>query len=117
MNPFSADDPRYYTFAVIELCSVSFLAFFLGVFIRKFALPSRKSPPLHQLLLLSIPVSLVVVAPFIIIVPASISELPKTLLTLGIIMEHGMIVPEMVSAHLRQLLKEPTNDVSMRRSA
>ena len=107
----------YYVLETIMLCTVPFLGFFLGVFIRKFALPSRQSPPLPQLLLLSIPVSLVVVAPFIILIPPSVAELPKMLLTLGIIMEHGMVVPETLSAHLRKLLNEPADDSQGQRSA
>lgn len=107
----------YYVLETIVLCTVPLFAFFLGVFIRKFGLPSRRSPPLPQLLLLSIPVSLVVVAPFIIIIPPSVAELPKMMLTLGIIMEHGMVVPETLSAHLQNLLNEPADNSPAQRSA
>ena len=110
MESLNPNGGGFYVFEAIMLCTVPLLAFFLGVFIRKFALPSRKSPPLPRLLLLSIPVSLVVVAPFIVLIPPSIAELPKMLLTLGIIMEHGMVVPETLSAHLRKLLNDPTDD-------
>jgi hypothetical protein len=42
-----------------------FVAFYCGIIIRKIVLPGENSPSLSHQMLLGIPVSLVVVAPFI----------------------------------------------------
>lgn len=86
----------------------SFLAFFFGVVVRKFALPGSNSPPLHRQLLLGIPISLVIISPLMPVLKATATweNLPGFCVTIGIIMEHGMLVPETATHHLQKLLQQ-----------
>ena len=54
-------------------------------------------------LLLGIPVSLVVVSPLLPVIAATYSNVPALLLTLGIVIEHGMLVNETATTHLKKL--------------
>ncbi len=82
---------------------VPFGAYFAGIVIRNIALPGRNSPPLLHQLLLGIPVSLIVVSPLLGLLQQTD---PKTfLVSLGIIVEHGMVVHETITGHLRRLVK------------
>jgi hypothetical protein len=86
---------------------VPFLAYFIGIIIRKVALPGKDSPPLSKQLLLGIPVSLVIVAPTLAILKNTLTtDLATYLLTVGVIMEHGMIVTETAMKHMKNLLKK-----------
>jgi hypothetical protein len=87
-----------------------FVAFFLGIVIRKFALPGANSPPLHQQFLLGIPISLVIISPLLPVLAATATseKLAGFLVTIGIIMEHGMLVPETATHHLQNLLQRIT---------
>jgi hypothetical protein len=86
---------------------IPFVAYYLGIVIRKKALPSRDSASLPSQLLLGIPVSLIVATPFVPILRSAFatSDPMAYLVTVGIAMEHGMVVPETVTGHLRQLLE------------
>ena len=83
--------------------AVPFLAYFLGVVIRKIALPGPNSPALSHQLLLAIPFSLVLVPPLLKVLESSIRELSVYLVTVGIIIEHGMVLHETASRQLKQL--------------
>ena len=84
---------------------VPYLAYFLGIYIRKRVFPGNNSPALYEQLLLGIPVCLVVVSPMISALQSSFgSHLPTYLFTVGIIMEHGMILHETASKHVKQRL-------------
>ena len=80
-----------------------FAAYFAGIFIRRFAMPVASGPSLMCQCLLGIPVSLAVVSPFVPILSASLTA-PGYLVTLGVIMEHGMLVHETAVARLQKLL-------------
>ncbi len=82
-----------------------FLCYYLGIFIRKIVFPGTNSPPLLHQLLLGVPVSLVVVSPLVPVLAKTISDLPAFLVSLGIIMEHGMLLNETATRHLSQLRK------------
>jgi hypothetical protein len=72
-----------------------FAAYFLGIVIRKVALPGKDSPLLYKQLLLGIPLSLMVVSPLLGLLQVTD---PKTfLVTTGLIIEHGMLVNERVT--------------------
>ena len=86
---------------------VPFAAFFVGIIVRKMALPSPKSPSLRSQMLLGVPVSLVIVSPLLTVFGEAIHNLSAYLLTVGIIMEHGMLVTETAAEHLRNLLESP----------
>ena len=86
---------------------VPFLAYFLGVIIRKVALPGKDSPSLAKQMLLGIPISLVIVTPSLGILRNTIaSDLGTYLFTIGVIMEHGMIVTETALKHINNLIKK-----------
>ncbi len=86
---------------------VPFLAYFVGIVIRKVALPGKDSPPLSKQLLLGVPISLVIVAPALAILKNTVTtDLGIYLLTVGIIMEHGMIVTETALKHMENLIKK-----------
>ena len=87
------------------LLIVPFFAYYLGILIRRYALPGKSKTSLSGQVLLGIPISLVVVSPLLVTVIPNISNVPGYLLTLGIIMEHGMVLNETVASHLKELGK------------
>ena len=86
------------------ILGVPFLAYFLGIVIRKKVMPGPKSPPLNKQLLLGIPISLVVVSPLLAVFRQSIHDTAAYLMTVGIIIEHGMILTETAARQLSQLI-------------
>jgi hypothetical protein len=98
------------TFGFIVMCSVGFSAYYIGVIIRKIALPGKDSPTLVNQLLLGIPVSLVVVTPLLGVLGAAFrgteSAQFAALTTLGIIMEHGMLLNETLTKHLKKIVDD-----------
>jgi hypothetical protein len=80
-------------------------AYYLGVLIRRYALPGDSKASLGCQLLLGIPVSLVVVSPLLMTVMPNISNVPGYLLAMGLIMEQGMVLNETVVSHLKDLVK------------
>ncbi len=83
--------------------ALPFSCYFIGIIIRKVVLPGKNSLPLAHQLLLGVPVSLVVVSPLLPVVAAAYSNVPAFLLTLGIVIEHGMLVNETATSHLKKL--------------
>jgi hypothetical protein len=89
---------------------VPFMAYLVGIIIRKVALPGKESPPLAHQLLLGVPVSLVIVSPTLAILRATVGQdIGTYLFTLGIIMEHGMLVQEEATKHLKRLRRLPAS--------
>ena len=86
---------------------VPFAAFFVGIIVRKMALPGPNSPPLRCQMLLGVPVSLVIVSPLLTVFGEAIHDPSAYLLTVGIIMEHGMLVTETAVKHLQNLIQSP----------
>ncbi len=80
---------------VVAIWGTSFIAYFVGIVIRKVALPGQGSPPLSCQVLLGIPISLVNVPAFVapLVLSNSLGLVPF-LVTLGTLMENGMIVVE-----------------------
>ena len=93
-----------YTLANILGFAVPFACYYVGIIIRKIALSGPRSPPLSHQFLLGIPISLVVVSPLLPVAAAAYSDAPAFLLTLGIVIEHGMLVNETATTHLHKLL-------------
>ena len=88
---------------------VPYGAYFLGIVIRKRALPGENSPALKQQLLLGIPVGLVVVSPFLTLLRhVMATDVAAYLFNLGLIVEHGMLVQETFTIHLQKLLTKTT---------
>lgn len=96
-------EPSYSLPNILTL--LSFAAYYLGIVIRRFALPGDSRTSLFCQLLLGIPVSLVVVSPFLMTVVPHISSVTGYLLTMGLIMEQGMVLNETVVSHLKDLTK------------
>jgi hypothetical protein len=94
------------TLARVVVGVLAFVGYFAGVVIRKVALPGNGSPSMRDQLLLGIPISLVVVSPLLLTLNAAIdrSNPSSFLVTLGIIMEHGMLLNETLSRHLKERL-------------
>ena len=89
---------------IFAVWMLPFIAYYLGIYIRKMAFPSAGSPPLTVQFLLAIPVCLIVVSPLIITLQKSLgSHIPTFLFTIGIIIEHGMIMHETAVKHLERL--------------
>lgn len=85
--------PPNYIANNILIFVLSFGSYYLGIFIRKKAMPGSNSPPLKYQFLLGIPVSLLVVSAFIPIIRATLTDW-VLLFTLGLIMEQGMLLNE-----------------------
>ena len=87
-------------YQILLLGVLPFFAYFLGVYIRKVAFPSPNSPLLKHQFLIAIPLSLAVVAPLLATIGTAISDaesLSGYLVTIGVIMEHGLFMNEAVS--------------------
>jgi len=103
--PGIADNPWIINFLQV---GVPFLAFFVGIIVRKVALPGQNSPRLGCQMLLGIPVSLVIVSPVLNVFGEAIHDRSAYLLTVGIMMEQGMLVVETATEHLKNLLEKPS---------
>ena len=106
-SPESLPEPSLFLtyLQIAAVWVVPYLAYFLGIYIRKRVFPGDGSPDLYEQLLLGIPVCLVVVSPMISALQKSFgSHAPTYLFTVGIIMEHGMILHETASKHIKQRL-------------
>lgn len=89
----------------ISIWVIPFLCYFLGVYIRK-ATFNENSPELSKQLLMAIPVCLVVVAPIVATLDkggALSGSLSNYLFTLGVIIEHGMLMQKKLTEHLQGL--------------
>ena len=83
-----------------------FLAYFLGIIIRKVALPGKDSPPLKHQLMLGVPMSMIIVGPSVAAVGNAVrSDVGAFLFIMGVLMEHGMLVQETVTRELQERLK------------
>ena len=84
-----------------------FLAYFLGILIRKVALPGSDAPSLGKQFLVGIPVSCVVVPSLSTLlqsaVESSTSNTASVFVTLGLAIEHGMVMNETVTKRLAAL--------------
>jgi len=95
---------------VVAVWILPFFAYFVGIVIRKKAIPGPDSPPLNHQLLLGIPICLLVVSPQLTIFNAVRADVPAYLVSMGLIIEQGMLVQETVTrriANLRQRNQVP----------
>lgn len=84
---------------------IPFAAYFVGIIVRKMTLPGLNSPSLGCQMLLGVPVSLVIVSPLLAIFGEAVHNPSAYLLTVGIIMEHGMLVTETAVKQLHAILR------------
>jgi hypothetical protein len=94
-----------YTLANVVGLGLPFVCYYLGIYIRKVVMPGKNSPPLSHQFLLGVPISLVVVSPMLPVLTAAYSNVPAFLVTLGILMEHGMLVNETATSKLKKLVQ------------
>lgn len=91
----------------IQVYIVPFAAYMIGIYVRNRFLPEAASPSLKSLIILGLPIYLVAVCPMLMAAEHNLVNLGYGyLLTIGIVMEHGMIVHETAIARINQLLKE-----------
>ncbi len=89
------------------LISLPFLGYFLGVVIRRVALPGRHSLPLGRQIVFGIPVSLVVIVAFLPVLHLTGTDLAGFLVLIGVFIEHGMLVNETATYHLIRRIMGP----------
>ena len=109
----STDLPGNDSFALANLAiyGLPFVAFFLGIVIRKEVFPGPNSPPLPKQLLMGIPVSMVVVSGLITGIHEGVKDhIPAFIFTLGVLMEHGMLVSETLTQQLEKLNRTKTGE-------
>ena len=93
---------------LILIWVVPFLAYYLGVLIRKKAYTKEKSPDLSKQFLMAIPVCLIVVAPIVATLDnngALSQNMANYFFTIGIIIEHGMLMQRKLTEQLATIGK------------
>lgn len=96
--------------SILFVWILPFAAYFLGILIRKIVFPNTSDLSLVHLFLLGIPVCLIIVSPLIYSLQAAFKDnLPSYLFTIGVIIEHGMVVHETAAKRLKEQLsnKQP----------
>jgi hypothetical protein len=93
-----------YTWHNILLVVLPFLGYFLGVVIRRVTIPGRDSLSLGLQFLFGIPVSLIVIATFLPVLHLTKGDLAGFLVTVAAFVEHGLLVNEPATYHLKRLL-------------
>jgi hypothetical protein len=105
MNQNILPEPSLISYAIIAVWIAPFFCYYLGIFIRKKCFSSKDSPSYLQQFLMAIPICLVIVSPLVVALQKSFgSHFPTYLFTLGIIIEHGMVMHETATKHLEDRL-------------
>jgi len=78
--------------------------YYFGIYIRYKIFPSKSAPPLKHQFLLGIPICLVVITPMIPVIIKTITDW-SILVTIGIIIEQGMILNETATSRIKKLTK------------
>ncbi len=95
---------------ILKLYIIPYGSYFFGIYIRKRYMPEKDSPTLKVLMVIGIPVCLLIVTPILIAAKESLVTVNYAyLLTIGIIIEHGMVVHETAITRLSQKVKEVNN--------
>ncbi|ABC30301.1 hypothetical protein HCH_03559 [Hahella chejuensis KCTC 2396] len=84
---------------MVLLGVIPFAAYFLGVYIRITVFPSPQSLVMKHQFLVAIPLSVMVIAPLIVTLGQAITDaenLSAYLITIGVIIEHGLFMNEAV---------------------
>lgn len=124
----SANPPQpesaFISMAFVILWVLPFAAYYLGITIRKFAFPDTRQK-LIQLYLIGIPAGLLVVSPMLAVFQSALDAKhgPNNtayLIALGVVIEHGMVVPEYIHDKINDLTekrrqsRDANDDVSTR---
>lgn len=102
--------PEFRFGIILLVWVVPYLGYYLGIIIRKISMPRPNSPLLVKQLLMGIPVCLIVVSPMITILHQSLNNFATYLFTVGVIVEHGMVMHETLTRHLDKLISRKTVD-------
>jgi hypothetical protein len=102
-------EPNYVLTNILALL-VPFGCYYLGIIVRKVALPTPHSRPWSHQFLLGVPTSMVVVSPLIPVLSKTLNDMPALLVTLGVIIEHGMVVNEAAADMLKRMRSSSTAD-------
>jgi hypothetical protein len=103
----AAAEPVLLTSSLTTYYGIPFLAYFVGIAVRKIALPGPQSPALLRQMVLGVPIALVIVSPLLPVFEAAIAASTSSyLLTVGLVMEQGMIVQEVATRHIDELKKK-----------
>ena len=97
-------EPSYLLTNIVAV-ALPFGCYYFGILVRKVVFPGSDSPPLFHQLLLGVPISLAVVSPLLPVFAKVLSDIPALLVTLGVIMEHGMIVNETATQRIKKIAK------------
>src|ERR1700704_4969989 len=98
-----------YTINSLLILALPFGCYYLGIFIRKRVFPGRDSLSLGSQFLLGIPVSLIVVPSMIPVIQRTMTDY-AVLVTLGLIVEQGMILNETATKRLKALVGSQEED-------
>ena len=104
----------------VQVYIVPFAAYVVGIVVRNLYLPEPASPSLRSLMILGLPIYLVVVCPILMTAEQNLVNLGYGyLLTIGIVMEHGMIVHETAISRISQLIRDqvPPEPTPIRRAS
>lgn len=89
-----------------KLFVIPYGSYFIGIYVRNKWLPEEHSPSLSTLMIIGIPVCLVIVSPILIAAEDSLATISYAyFLTVGIVMEHGMVVHETAIARINKAIK------------
>lgn len=93
----------------VAVWTVPFLAYFLGIAIRKYGFPGANSPAFWRQCLAGIPVSLLLVTPSLALLKTAIAggDIGAYLLGLGVIIENGMVLQETLTRQLQERMSSP----------
>ena len=91
----------------ILLLVLPFGAYYVGILIRRYGLPGDSTSTLGRQFLVGIPMSIGVVTTILLTVNPNTSNALGYLSTLGIIMEHGMVLNETVLSRLTDRARQP----------
>lgn len=103
------DAPSFldYLFIAIKLFIIPYGSYFFGIYVRNKYLPERHSPGLRALMIIGIPICLVIISPILIAAEESLATITYAyFLTIGIIMEHGMVVHETAITRIKKRIKK-----------
>jgi hypothetical protein len=93
----------------VKFYLLCYAAYFIGIVIRNLSFPDAASPPLKKLLLLGVPICLTVITSAVASLEKTITTPAAYLYTIGIVMEHGMIVHETVISRVAEAVKRPSS--------
>lgn len=103
------DSPPFFAniLITVKLFIIPYGAYFFGIYIRNKYMPEKDSPNLRTLMILGVPVCLIIVSPILIAAKESLATITYAyFLTVGIIMEHGMVVHETAIARIKEKVTE-----------